>query len=300
VERRAPFFHGSELSRLLILATLMVVGWALFWKFSQKLPEPAEAPLTVVDNPEPVIPDRSDEFETVTDKTPISFRDNAAYALLLERAREKTPEQLASVSRRDIVLAHLWQNPSLYRGVPIHLLGTARRVLRNQVKLSKTGWLYEAWIIAPDATRVPYVCVFEEAPKGLPIGVDIAERVVFNGYFLKLMKYQAADVSRGAPVLVGRIGWEPSGTNPSEETNTILKWSLGVIGAMFFISLIRWVVQLHRLFNAPKLSPKLPPNEEIDPSTLNAWAQSQANHDDPERWDAEEEILDRDMADPLN
>ena len=86
----------------------------------------------------------------------------------------------------------------------------------------------------------------------MPIGVDIAERVVFNGYFLKLMRYQAADVPRGAPVLVGRIGWEPSGTNPSEETNTILKWSLGVIGAMFFISLIRWIVQLHRLFNAPR------------------------------------------------
>ena len=91
MERPAPFFHGSELSRLLILATLMVVGWALFWKFSQKLPEAAEAPLTVVDNPEPVIPDKSEEFETVTDKTPISFRDNAAYALLLERASREDP-----------------------------------------------------------------------------------------------------------------------------------------------------------------------------------------------------------------
>ena len=83
--------------------------------------------------------------------------------------------------------------------MPIHLLGTARRVLRFESKLSKTGWLYEAWIVAPDATKFPYSCVFEEAPEGFPLGADVSERVVFNGYFLKIMKYQAGDVARGPP-----------------------------------------------------------------------------------------------------
>ncbi len=112
------------------------------------------------------------------------------------------------MARRDVVLAHLWQNPQLYRGIPIHLLGTANRVLRYPSKLAKTGWLYEAWVITPETTRLPYVCVFEDVPEGFPIGPNVSERVVFNGYFLKIMKYQAADVTRGAPVLVGRIGWE--------------------------------------------------------------------------------------------
>ena len=94
--------------------------------------------------------------------------------------------------------------------MPIHLLGTARRVLRFESKLSKTGWLYEAWIVAPDAPKFPYTCVFEEAPEGFPLGADVSERVVFNGYFLKIMKYQAGDVARGAPVLVGQIGWAPA------------------------------------------------------------------------------------------
>jgi hypothetical protein len=294
VERPPEFFRGSELMRLLILASIMVVGWVLFWNFTQKRPVLAEPQLTATENPEPVVADTSMEFETVTDRTPISFRDNAAYSLLLGRARQKTAEELASASRRDIVLAHLWKNPEHYRGVPIHLLGTALRVLRYESKLSKTGWLYEVWIVAPDSTRVPYVCIFEKAPEGLPIGGNISERVVFNGYFLKLMKYQAADVARGAPVLVGRIGWEPPRSTPAEDANTSLKWSLWVIGGMFFISLGRWIFQLHKLFTAPKLSPKLPPNEEIDPSTLNAWAQSLAREDDdPDRWDAEDETPDR-------
>jgi hypothetical protein len=291
VERSSPFFRGSELTRLLILAVVMVVGWVFYWNYTQKRSELVEPPLTATEKPEPIIADHSEEFETVTDRTPISFRDNAAYSLLIGRARERAPEELAAVSRRDIVLAHLWRNPELYRGVPIHLLGTALRVLRYESKLSKTGWLYEAWIVTPDETRVPYVCVFEKAPNGLPIGANISERVVFNGYFLKLMKYQANDVPRGTPVLVGRIGWEPR----ADGTNLSLKLSLWVIAGMFFISLGRWIFQLHRLFTAPKFTPRLPPNEEIDPSTLHAWAQSLARDDDPDpdHWDAQDELIER-------
>jgi hypothetical protein len=290
VERPPEFFRGSELMRLLILASIMVVGWVLFWNFTQKRPVLAEPPITATENPEPVVADTSMEFETVTDRTPMSFRDNAGYSLLLERARQQTPEALAGISRRDIMIAHLWKNPQLYRGVPIHLLGTALRVLRYESKLSKTGWLYEAWIVTPDDPKFPFCCIFEKAPAGLPIGGNISERVVFNGYFLKLMKYQAGDVARGTPVLVGRIGWDAPASTPADDVNNGLKWSLWVIGAMFFVSLGRWIFQLHRMFNAPKLAPKLPPNEDIDPASLNAWAQSLAREDDddPDRWDAED------------
>ena len=113
------------------------------------------------------------------------------------------------------MLTHLWERPELYRGVPIHLLGTAMRVLRYESKLSKTGWLYEAWIVTPDARKFPYSCVFEERSGGLSRWApNVSERVVFNGYFLKIMKYQAGDVARGSPVLVGKLGWEPGADAP--------------------------------------------------------------------------------------
>ena len=101
-----------------------------------------------------MVADRAEEFETVTDRTPMSFRDNAAYAYLLEKARKLSPAELAAQSRRDILLTHIWERPELYRGVPIHLLGTARRVLRFESKLSQSGWLYEAWIISPGRHEV--------------------------------------------------------------------------------------------------------------------------------------------------
>jgi len=283
VERRSGFFHGSELPRLLILGFVMLVGWTVVWHFAHKVPEPAEPQLTASEKPVPIVADRSEEFETVKDRAPITFRDSAAYSLLLDRARGQTPEEIAAVARRDLVLAHLWQNPQQYRGVPIHLLGTALRVLRYPSQLSKTGWLHEAWIITPETTRLPYVCVFEEAPEGFPIGHDVSERVVFNGYFLKVMKYQASDVARGAPVLVGRIGWAPHKPSSLEGSSPTLRLTLMVIAAFFFISLARWIYQLRRLFTPAGVA-GLPlsrvANEEIDPSSLNAWVRSMAPDDE--------------------
>ena len=117
----------------------------------------------------------------------------------------------------------------------------------------------------------------------MPIGTDISERVVFNGYFLKIMKYQAADVSRGAPVLVGRIGWEPRESAGTHANNSLLHWSLIGIGIMFIVSLGRWAYQLYRLFTAPPISPLLAarsPTEEVDPSRLEDWVHSMNATDD--------------------
>ena len=283
MERPSGFFQGSELPRLLILAVLMVAGWAFVWSFANKLPPPAEPDLVATEKPEPVVPDKSIEFESVTDRTPVEFRDSAARALLLERARSKTPAELAAIARRDVALAHLWQNPQHYRGVPIHLLGAATRVLRHESKASKTGWLYEAWIFTPETALVPYACIFEEVPPGFPIGTNVSERVVFNGYFLKIMKYQASDVSRGAPVLVGRLGWDPRDATGGDGKYTLLHWSLVAIGIMFVISLGRWAYQLYRLFTAAPVSALLSPRshtEEVDAATLEEWAHSMRNDDD--------------------
>jgi hypothetical protein len=283
VERPTGFFQGSELPRLVVLAVVMVVGWALVWTYAGRPPEPAEPPTAANDNPEPIVPDRSIEFETVTDRTPVGFRDNAAYALLLERARGQTPEQLAAISRRDVFLPHLWQNPESYRGIPIHLLGTALRVLRYPSKLSRTDWIYEASIITPDAPRNPYVCVFEQAPEGLPIGANVSERVVFNGYFLKIWKYQAGDVARGAPLLVGRIGWEPRETAHGGGASRTLRWSLFAIAAMFLVSLGRWVYQLIRAFTVAPSAGRhstTPPVAELDPRALHAWTESMRRESD--------------------
>jgi hypothetical protein len=277
---RSGLFRGSELPRLLVLGVLMIAGWGLVWQFA-RAPEPAAnsdaAGPRVTAAPQPVEPDSSPEFETVTDRTPMSFRDNAAFALLLERVRQRSHGELAQESRRDILLTHLWERPELYRGVPIHLLGSALRVLRYESKLSQTGWLYEAWIVSPDARTYPYACVFEEAPEGFPLGPDLAERVVFNGYFLKILRYQAGDVPRGAPLLIGRIGWDPQpSAPPAGRSNRTLYWSLVILAVLFLISLGRWSHQLFRALSSPRRPspPSTGGTTELSAEELRSWLES--------------------------
>ncbi|MHB1560846.1 MAG: hypothetical protein ACYC61_25615 [Isosphaeraceae bacterium] len=291
MRRENTFFRGSELLRLLVLVAILIAGVALAVVFVRNRTAPAEPPLVVKGQPAPIVPDRSEEFESVTDRTPMGFRDNAAYRLLLGRAREHTPEQLARDARRDIVVTHMWERPSAYRGVPIHVEGVARRVLRYESKLSKTGWLYEAWINLDDVPRVPYVCVFEHAPEGFPIGSDVAERVVFNGYFLKFMKYEATDAKyRYTPLLVGRVGWRShSDTGASEGMGSTLWWSLVILGALIVVNLIRWLVQLvyfARYRSRPSAADSngiSAPVDEIKPEALDDWVRSLSHEDDGTR-----------------
>jgi hypothetical protein len=262
----------------LILTGLMVVGWGLVWQFAHQQPAQVEPAPKADPAPAPVVPDTSEVFETVSDRTAMSFRDNAAYAYLLEKSRSQSPSDLAKESRRDILLTHLWERPEQYRGVPVHLLGTAMRVLRFESKLSKTGWLYEAWVVTPDATRYPYSCVFEEAPDGFPLGPNVAERVVFNGYFLKIMKYQAGDVPRGAPVLVGKIGWDAPATAaapaaPPGARQSPLSWMLPVLGVLFLLSFSRWIYQLSQHLGIPRSTrPTALPADDLPQGKLDEWA----------------------------
>ena len=262
-------FQGNELSRLLVLLAIAVGGWGAIWYYVTKAPAGKADPDPVVNGkPRAVEPDRSIEFETVTDKTTMSFRDTAAYSKLLTQARDATPARLAARARRDVFYAHLWDQPREFRGVPVHLDGTARRVLYYKSKMSRTGWLYEAWLFTPDGQNNPYVCVFEDAPKGFPIGANLSERVVFNGYFLKLMRYEAGDVPRAAPMVVGRIGWTRPVTPVT--SNHSVYWLGGAIAVMFSVSMFRRVSNFRRSL-APKARPSFVrdrPTEEIAPEEL--------------------------------
>ena len=284
-DEQTRLFRGSELPRLLFLLAIALAGWAFVWNYLRSPKASEDEPVLVASGPpSAVVPDRSIEFESVTDKTTLSFRDSAAYSKLIEKARASTPDALALMARRDVPFNQLWERPAAFRGVPVHILGTARQIDRYESKLSRTGWLYEAWIFTPEMQRpLPYVCVFEDAPKDLPIGANVSERVVFNGYFLKLMRYQAADVTRAAPLLVGRIGWDPQPASGVTNRWGSTVWLVGGLVVMFGISLFRWMTYLKRSL-APKPLPSFlrdRPSEEIDPAALADWVESVAGK--PER-----------------
>ncbi len=145
------------------------------------------------------------EFPGLKDKAPITFRDMSAYAALLQRAREAKPADLAGLARRDVGFGELWDHPDDYRGALIELRGVCRRTYSSESKLGAGGRLHEVWITVPEDDPNPFACIAEALPEGFPIDEAGSEPVVFRGYFLKLIAYDASDVRRGAPLLIGRL-----------------------------------------------------------------------------------------------
>jgi hypothetical protein len=278
VSKPNSFFRGSELPRLLVLLVILIGGMVFLWKylyFKNLAPEPkavATIPLT------PIVPDRSPEFETVDDKTEIRLRDMGAYKKLLTQVESLSPAELAERSRRDVLSIQIWEHPEHYRGVPIQIVGTVLRVMGYESKLSRTGRLYEAWMVTSDSQRNFYVCVFEDPPAGFPVGDNLSERIVFNGYFLKLMKYQSGkDLGfYVSPVLIGRIGWSAPVVDGGKGTPSPAIWMAVAVGLMFLVSCYRWITGLRRSLS-PLSRPSLTrahPNEEIAPEDLAAWLEN--------------------------
>ncbi len=217
---RKGLFLGSELPRVLVLAAIALVGWPLACIYGGRPSPPKTNVRPIAELPPLPPPDDSVVFAGTQDKTPLNFRDNPAYAELLERSRSRSAAALAAEARRDVTPRQLLQAPARYRGIPIHLEGTALRVSRNEVKdtlLTTKGHLYEAWVRVVDEPRFPVCLAFEVPPAGLPGGRDIQEYVGFDGYFFKLMAYDAGDGPRFAPLLVGRLGWAPNDATQGAE-----------------------------------------------------------------------------------
>ena len=280
--RNKGLFRGSELPRLLMLASFMVIGWVAFlsWKSRQ-----VERPAPLIANLDPVPPaDDRVEFQGVQDKRALNPRENPAYKLLVDRVRETPVEQLYAESRNDLVFSQFLDHPARYRGLPVHIQGTARRIVRQSAEGSSI-WpntdYYEAFIFTGDSQGFPWWVAFEDAPSGLTLGDNIFQPVVFDGYFLKLMGYRAGDAFRFAPLLIGRIrpvavpaaqSGEPSGW-------PIKPWWLLALGALLVFGLLRWWMFARTAFGRKpgwKARSSVPVTDHIEPEDLKAWLDQDA------------------------
>ena len=148
------FFRGSELPRLLILAAVMVVGWGSVWQLRQRSGRsPPSRRHGASLSPEPVVPDRADRVRdghrpdadrsfATTPPTPTLHRERPECA---GRACRGEPPRYPADP--------LWEARSSTAACRFTCWARPGGCSAIESKLSKTGWLYEAWIITPDATQ---------------------------------------------------------------------------------------------------------------------------------------------------
>ncbi len=72
-----------------------------------------------------------------------------------------------------------------------------RWINSRKSKLVASGKLYELWITPPDRERELFACVAEKLPEGFQVDASDGEPVVFHGFFLKVIVYEAVDSRRG-------------------------------------------------------------------------------------------------------
>jgi hypothetical protein len=291
-ERPGAFFRGGELRGLIVFAVVMAVGWPIILNYARPKAEPE--PPRVVDN-RPLEPETGVAFQGLRDKQPIEFRDNAAYSLLLKRARETPAAKLDQDARRDVFYAQLGGRPELYRGVPIRLEGTLLKALFHEkmnTELVPSGRIAELWITTPESRPNPYAVMVEDLPPGLTPGFDLHERVIVDGYFFKLMGYVAGDSPRFAPLLVGRLRWanaDPKSGAPIGEAKEGKSWTLPITAVVVLLVVyvgLRLAFQVRRVV-APAAHPGSllgsdRPSDAIDPETLSNFFASVPDEDEHE------------------
>ena len=293
--RPSTLFRGSELPRLLFLVAIVLAGWPMIVLFARSNAEdkPPAAPPILASEITPVVPDDSVEFQALRDKVPIQIRESAAYAKLLQKARDTPPVELAKEARRDIFFTHLYEHPEKYRGVPVHLEGTVKKVLTYEVapSMSPKGRLYEAWLFSDENRVLPYVIIFEDPPAGLTIGPELFLRVKVDGYFFKILGYHAGDKPRGAPMLVGRLTWLPVQAAAPSPMVELRNWSKKDGFVFLFVLLLGYIglrafFQIRKAIGSSRTTPTYrSPSEGVPPEDVHEWLQNLPD-EEPEEEDA--------------
>jgi len=120
-------------------------------------------------------------------------------------------DALAKAARKDVTYAKLMQEPTKFRGEPLHIKGRLRRLIKMDAPkpLLNDGIkvLYEGWIFpeSEEGGANPYCIIFTELPKDVELGERVNYRATCDAYFFKIYRYKAGgDKTRDAPLLIGR------------------------------------------------------------------------------------------------
>jgi hypothetical protein len=140
---------------------------------------------------------------------------------------------------REVGFTEIFGQPKSFRGRPVRMRGTLRRVelLRAPANNYGIDEFWQGWLEPAGGPASPVIVHFLDLPEGMASGMDIREPVVIDGCFFKNMAYRAADDVRVAPLLLTRSPARP----PASGVAAGGGWwdlSLGLIGVATMLSIV--------------------------------------------------------------
>jgi hypothetical protein len=140
---------------------------------------------------------------------------------------------------RDVGFTELFGQPASFRGRPVRMRGTLRRLERLTPPPNDYGIdaFWQGWLEPAGGPASPVIVHFLELPPGIATGLEIHEPVVVDGCFLKNMAYKASDGVRVAPLVLARAPGRPPAT-PADSAAGLWDLSLGLIGVVTMLGIV--------------------------------------------------------------
>jgi hypothetical protein len=225
-------------------------------------------------------------FQAVTDRAPLAKIEMPAYWRLLKWARAQSFADLERRALPGVVFTQLWEQPDKYRGKLLRLRLHIRRILDWDAPENSAGVrrVYEAWGFTDESKSFPYVVVFSDVPKGIPLGDNLQEEGLFVGYFLKTIAYTAFNKNRSSPLLLGRMEWQGAAA-PAHPIVGRNDWFwIGTVGVPVLLFIVFGTWFRMRRVRGVKLPAAWPADEaEMENCFRNGSASSPADDASPDR-----------------
>jgi hypothetical protein len=304
-ERRPPgMFRGAELPRLatglVMLAVLyQLIVWSLnedTWRWwvsdgpkaapaaRQQAGPPAHRPpasLPPATGPTDEDPDQAEtareEFQAVTDGSlTLGPEEMEPYDRLVEWVKNQSYARLYARAKKGLRYTDLHDDVEKHRGDLVAL--NVQIQLANDAGKNRFGVpLHDAWAVTDESVGRFYALIVVDFPPGIPLGQFIREKAKFVGYFLKLQGYEPGSAKPGqapekAPLLIGRLEWEPPAAVAEPPSNNTHQWIIGLC----LLALIGAVVVLHWGYSKwlrprPAARPMVPDAASGEVIPIEAW-----------------------------
>jgi hypothetical protein len=184
--------------------------------------------------------------------------EQPALVRISEFLRTVDPAWLEARADRTVTFDVLLNNPEYYRGRPVAIQGTLRRLLAGQF-FSEKGpvAVWEAYIVAPDSRNTPYLVFCNEVPGSMPRGDNLQEPVHLNAYFVRRVGYATARGEAVTSLLIApTLSWRPMLLPSREAMQREMSWgALIFVGGMAVLvaGVLIWFFRSDRWFRHSRL-----------------------------------------------
>lgn len=159
---------------------------------------------------------RPEWIASIQDDTPSLPREQPWMFSVFQVLQETNLSDLRKASAGHVGYVQLFRQPNQYRGRPITVSGTVRRVRQLPFPENACGLsgYWEVWLFPADNPSSPLVIYCLELPDGFPTNQP-GEGVEATGIFFKRWAYEAADAWRTAPIVLAKtLQWRPPSAMP--------------------------------------------------------------------------------------